>query len=254
MTDAELLRYSRHILLAEMGVEAQARISAAHALIIGLGGLGSPAALYLASAGVGTLTLIDHDRVDPTNLQRQIVHTEASVGMPKVDSAALALAAINSTILIHAIAARAEGALLESAVAAASIVLDCTDNYQTRHAINRACVTHKKPLVSGAALQFDGQLSVFDARDASSPCYACTFDPDSELEEQRCAVMGVFAPLVGMVGALQAAQALKLIGGFGEPGLGALHLLDARTLEWSSLRTTRNPQCKVCAATPAKLS
>jgi molybdopterin-synthase adenylyltransferase len=257
LTDADLLRYSRHILLAEMGVEAQSRISAAHALIVGLGGLGSAAALYLASAGVGTVTLMDHDSVDTTNLQRQIAHTEASVGLPKVDSAQRAMQAINSTITVHAVHARAEGAALESAVRAATLVLDCTDNYTTRHAINRACVLHKKPLVSGAAIQFDGQLSVFDARNEQSPCYACTFDPKVEPEALRCAVMGVFAPLVGVVGSLQAAQALKLIGEMGgasDAGVGKLHLIDARTFEWSTLATPRNAHCRVCGAGKLKLS
>ncbi|MDD2846309.1 MAG: HesA/MoeB/ThiF family protein, partial [Rhodoferax sp.] len=198
MTDDELLRYSRHILLNEVGIEGQERILAARVLIIGAGGLGSPVALYLASAGVGHITVVDHDTVDMTNLQRQIAHTVDRVGTPKVQSIQTALAQINPGVHVTAVQQRADAALLNQLVAQADVVLDCCDNFATRHAINAACVAHKKPLVSGAAIRFDGQLSVYDARDALSPCYACVFPPEATFEETRCATMGVFAPLVGI--------------------------------------------------------
>jgi molybdopterin-synthase adenylyltransferase len=247
MTDEQLLRYSRHILLDEIGIEAQARICASHALIVGLGGLGSPAALYLASAGVGTLSLVDHDTVEPTNLQRQIVHNEVSLGQLKVASAKERLSAMNSHITVNAYAERADAVLFDALVAGADVVLDCTDNFETRHAINRACVLHKKPLVSGAAVRFDGQLMVFDTRGQTpSPCYACVFPEAQAPEALDCAVMGVFAPLVGIIGAMQAAEALKLLGGFGAPAVGQLQMLDATCMQWQSLRVTHDPHCAVC--------
>jgi adenylyltransferase/sulfurtransferase len=246
MNDEQLLRYSRHILLPEIGVEGQARILAAHALVIGAGGLGSPVALYLASAGIGTLTLADPDTVDLTNLQRQIMHTTESIGRDKVASGRDAVARINPETRVHAVAERLEGARLDALVAAADVVLDCSDNFATRQAVNRACVAHRKPLVSGAAVRFDGQLSVFDMRRDDSPCYACLFPEDAETEEMRCAVMGVFAPLVGIVGATQAAEALKLLAGAGESLAGRLLLLDALAMDWRSIRLKRDPGCAVC--------
>ena len=248
MDDSQLLRYSRHILLNEIGIEGQQRILQGHALVIGAGGLGSPVALYLGSAGVGYITLVDDDVVDLTNLQRQIAHTVARVGQPKTESAAQAIAAINPAVQVTAIAARADAALLDSLVAQADVVLDCCDNFATRQAINTACVKHRKPLVSGAAIRFDGQISVYDPRDSQSPCYACVFPPDTEFEETRCATMGVFAPLVGIVGAMQAAEALKLLSGAGRALTGRLLMLDGLSMEWNELRLPRNASCPVCSA------
>ena len=231
MTDDQLLRYSRHILLDEMGIEGQEQVLASHALIIGAGGLGSPAALYLASAGVGHITLVDDDVVDLTNLQRQIAHTTARVGQPKVASAASAMAAINPEVQVTVLQARADAAVLDTLVQDACVVLDCSDNYATRHAVNAACVRHRKPLVAGAVIRFDAQITVVDPRQAASPCYACIFPPEADFEEVRCSTMGVFAPLVGVVGALQAAEALKLLAGIGTSLAGRLLMLDGRSSE-----------------------
>jgi molybdopterin/thiamine biosynthesis adenylyltransferase len=247
MTDDQLLRYSRHILLDEIGVEGQERLMAAHALVIGAGGLGSPVALYLGTAGVGRITLVDHDTVDLTNLQRQIAHNLARVGQPKAASAREAIAAINPEPEVRAITARADAALLRELVAQADVVIDCCDNFATRHAVNAACVEHGKPLVSGAAIRFDGQLSVFDTRDQASPCYACVFPPTDEFEETRCATMGVLAPLVGIIGSMQAAEALKLLAGAGTSMAGRLQMLDGRSMAWSEVKVPRNPACPVCA-------
>ena len=247
MTDEQLLRYSRHILLNELGIEGQERILASHALVIGAGGLGSPVALYLGSAGVGHITLVDHDTVDATNLQRQIAHTLDRVGQFKVDSARLAIEAINPDVRVSAIAERADAALLDRLVAQADVVLDRCDNFATRHAVNRACVQHGKPLVSGAAIRMDGQITVFDPRDAASPCYACVFPPEPAPEETRCATMGVFAPLVGIIGTLQAAEALKLLSAMGSAMTGRLSMLDARHMEWSEMRIARHAHCPVCS-------
>jgi molybdopterin/thiamine biosynthesis adenylyltransferase len=199
MNDDQLLRYSRHILLDELGIEGQQRLLAAHALVIGAGGLGSPVALYLATAGLGTITIVDGDTVDLTNLQRQIAHDLSRVGAPKASSAAQTMRSINPDVRIHALHERADAARLDALVAEADVVIDCSDNFATRHAVNAACVAHGKPLVSGAAIGFDGQLSVYDTRDAAKPCYACLFPPDAVFEEVRCATMGVFAPLVGII-------------------------------------------------------
>ncbi|MBK8741531.1 MAG: molybdopterin-synthase adenylyltransferase MoeB [Betaproteobacteria bacterium] len=248
MDDSALLRYSRHILLPEIGIDGQEHIAASHALIVGVGGLGSPAALFLASAGVGTITLCDADVVDLTNLQRQIAHDTASVGLPKVESARRRIAAINPAVTVRALAQRVGPAELAELVGAATVVLDCSDNFATRHAINRACVGAKKPLVSGAALRFDGQLAVYDTRDAASPCYHCVFGEGEEIEETRCAVMGVFAPLVGVIGAMQAVEALKLLVPCGETAAGKLFLYDALGAEWRTVRIKRDPQCAVCGA------
>jgi molybdopterin-synthase adenylyltransferase len=248
MNDDQLLRYSRHILLDEVGIEAQQRFLDAHALIIGAGGLGSPAAMYLAASGVGHLTLVDEDTVDLTNLQRQILHTTQSVGQRKVDSGRETLVRLNPTIELTTIAQRADAALLDTLVREATVVLDCTDNFVTRHAINRACVTHRVPLVSGAALRFDGQVATFDARSPESPCYACIFPPDDHFEEVACSTMGVLAPLVGIIGAMQAAEALKVIGEFGQPLVGRLLMLDALSMQWDSFKAPRQAGCPVCGA------
>lgn len=247
MDDAELLRYSRHILLPEIGIEGQHALRQARVLIIGLGGLGCPAALYLAAAGVGSLVLADGDTVDATNLQRQVLHREATLGQAKVRSAQLALQEVNADCRIEAIAERLDGAALTAAVAGVDVVLDCSDNFATRHEVNATCVAAGKPLVSGAAIRFDGQLAVFDSRRADSPCYHCLFPQGEEAEELRCAVMGVFAPLTGIIGCAQAAEALKLIIGCGESLAGRLLLLDGLMMRWRELRVPRDAHCPVCA-------
>ena len=246
MNDQQLLRYSRHILLPQIGIEGQERLLAARALVVGAGGLGSPAAMYLASAGLGTIVLCDDDTVDLTNLQRQILHRTASVGRPKVLSGRDTLAQINPEANVMALERRLEGAGFEEQVAAADVVLDCSDNFATRHALNRACVKFRKPLVSGAAIRFDGQVSVFDLRRPESPCYNCLFPEGQEAEEVRCAVMGVFAPLTGIIGATQAAEALKLVAGCGESLSGRLLLLDGLAMEWRSIQLGKDPGCTVC--------
>ncbi len=248
MNDEQLLRYSRHILLNEVGDDGQERLLAAHALIIGAGGLGSPAALYLGSAGVGHITIVDDDMVDATNLQRQIAHNLARVGMAKAESAKLSIEAINPDVRVTPVIARAGAAELDALVRAADVVLDCCDNFTTRHAVNAACVKHKKPLVSGAAIRFDGQVTVYDPRNSASPCYACVFPADATFEETRCATMGVFAPLVGIIGAVQAAEALKLLVPTGQSLAGRLQMLDGRTMEWNELRLPRHVGCAVCGS------
>lgn len=245
MTDQELLRYSRHILLNEIGVEGQQQLRQASMLVIGAGGLGSPAAFYLASAGVARITLVDGDRVDLTNLQRQILHTTERIGTPKATSGQAALAAINADVQIVPVTQRADQDALADLVSTATVVLDCSDNFATRHALNRACVTHRKPLVSGAAIRFDGQVAVFDLRHGASPCYACLFPP-GDGEDELCAVMGVFAPLTGIIGTTQAAEALKLAVGIGESLEGRLLMLDALSMRWHSVRVRRDPACPVC--------
>lgn len=246
MNDNELLRYSRHILLNEIGVEGQEKIRAARMLVIGAGGLGSPAAYYLASAGVASIVLADGDTVDLTNLQRQILHTTERIGTPKAESGRLALLAINPQVEVIPLARRADAAALDALVREATVVLDCSDNFATRQAINSACVAHRKPLVSGAAIRFDGQLAVFDLRQNDSPCYACLFPPGDE-EDELCSIMGVFAPLTGIIGTMQAAEALKLAADIGESLHGRLQMLDALTMRWHSVRITRDPACSVCS-------
>jgi molybdopterin-synthase adenylyltransferase len=247
MNDDDLLRYSRHILLDEIGIEGQERLLASHALVIGAGGLGSPVAMYLGSAGVGRITLVDHDTVDLTNLQRQIAHNLARVGRPKAESARETLLATNPAVDVRPVVQRADPAFLDAAVAQADVVLDCCDNFATRQAVNAACVQHGKPLVSGAAVSFDGQISVYDTRRPEAPCYACIFPPDATLEEVRCATMGVFAPLVGIIGSMQAAEALKLLAGTGRSLAGRLQMLDARDMSWSEIRLKRAAGCPVCS-------
>lgn len=246
MTDNDLLRYSRHILLNEIGIDGQEKIRAARMLIIGAGGLGSPAAFYLASAGVAAIVLADGDAVDLTNLQRQILHTTERIGTPKAESGRTALNAINPDVEVTPLVRRLDDAAIDQLVRDATIVLDCSDNFATRHAINRACVTHRKPLVSGAAIRFDGQIAAFDLRDDHSPCYACLFPP-GDAEDELCSTMGVFAPLTGIIGTMQAAEALKLAAGIGQPLDGQLMMLDALTMRWHSVRVTRDPGCAVCA-------
>jgi molybdopterin-synthase adenylyltransferase len=247
VNDDQLLRYSRHILLPEFGIEGQEKLLAAHALVIGAGGLGSPAAMYLASGGTGRITLADGDSVDLTNLQRQILHTTAAVGRAKAYSGKDTLAQLNPEVEVTAIPERLEGERLAQLVASADVVLDCSDNFATRHAVNRACVKYRKPLVSGASVRFDGQVSVFDLRHAEAPCYNCLFPEDTAPEETRCAVMGVFAPLTGIIGAVQAAETLKLLAGTGESLNGRMLLLDCLRMEWRSVRLFKDPACKVCS-------
>ena len=247
MHDHQLLRYSRHLLLDEIGIPGQQRLLASHALVVGAGGLGSPVALYLAAAGVGRITLCDHDQVDMTNLQRQIAHDMDSLGLNKAASAARRMASMNPDVAVEVVAERLAGAALDARVATADVVLDCTDNFSTRHAINRACVRHGKPLVSGAAVRFDGQMSVFDLRDPQAPCYACLFPEQAEEAEMRCAEFGVFAPLVGVVGSMQAAEALKVLMAAGQSLAGRLLLYDALAAEWRQIRLKKDPACPVCS-------
>lgn len=249
MNDDQLLRYSRHILLPEIGVEGQEAILNAKVLVVGAGGLGSPVAMYLAAAGVGKLVIADNDTVDLTNLQRQIMHSTEMVGHPKVESARASLQRINPLANVVPLHTRLEDATLDEQVAAADLVLDCCDNFATRHAVNRACVKHRKPLVSGAAIRFDGQVSVFDMRDPEAACYHCLFPEGEDIEEVRCAVMGVFSPIVGMIGTTQAAEALKLIVGCGTPLTGRLLLIDGLAMEWRSVGFGRDPGCAVCGST-----
>ena len=246
MNDEQLLRYSRHILLDEIGIEGQQKLLASHALVIGAGGLGSPVALYLGTAGVGHITLVDDDTVDLTNLQRQIAHAQARVGQPKVESAAAGVTAINPEVRITALEQRADAAWLDIYLDGVDVVIDCSDNFATRQSVNAACVRHGKPLVSGAAIGFDGQISVYDSRQADAPCYACLFPPEAEYEEARCSTMGVFAPLVGIIGSMQAAEALKLLAGVGSGLAGRLQMLDARRMEWNEIAVQRDPECSVC--------
>lgn len=247
MNDDQLVRYSRHILLDEFGVEGQERLLASHALVIGAGGLGSPVALYLASAGVGRITVCDNDKVDLTNLQRQIIHRTSSVGAQKVQSARDTMLALNPQIDVVPLSERIAGERMEALVGAADIVIDGSDNFATRHALNRACVKHAKPLVSGAAVRFDGQVSVFDFRKPGSACYACLFPEEGENEDMPCAIMGVFAPVTGIVGTIQAAEALKVLAGIGETLTGRLLLLDALTMQIRIVRLTRDERCGVCS-------
>ena len=246
MNDDQLLRYSRHILLDEVGVEGQQRLLDAHALIVGAGGLGSPVAMYLAASGVGRITIADHDVVDLTNLQRQIAHTSARIGQAKVDSAREAMLALNPDTHVTALAQRLDAAALDALLPEVDVVLDCCDNFATRQAVNAACVRHRVPLVSGAAIRLDGQLAVYDARQPDSPCYACVFPPDTQPEEVRCATMGVLAPLVGVVCTLQALEAIKLLAGIGSRLVGRLQMIDGRALETTEMRLSRHPDCPVC--------
>ena len=251
MTDQQLLRYARHVMLGGIGIEGQQRLLASHALVIGAGGLGCPVALYLGTAGVGRITVVDDDEVDLTNLQRQIAHDQSRIGQPKALSVQASVAAINPDVQLRALVRRADAALLNHWVPQADVVLDCSDNFRTRHEINAACVRHRKPLVWGAATGWDGQLSSHDSRDSQSPCYACLFPPDAAFEDVACAQMGVLAPLVGIVGSMQAAEALKLLAGAGAGLVGWLCLLDAHSLAMDRIRVARDPACAVCGSAPS---
>ena len=247
MNDPQLLRYARHLMLDDIGIEGQQRLLDAHALVIGAGGLGSPATLYLATAGVGRITVVDDDTVDLSNLQRQIAHNQSRLGLPKAESMRATVAAINPDVQLQALVQRADAALLAQWLPQADVVLDCSDNFLTRHAVNAACVQRGKPLVSGAAIGWDGQISVYDTREATAPCYACIFPPDAAYEDVACSTMGVLAPLVGIVGSMQAAEAIKLLTGAGESLAGRLLMLDGRRMMWDSITLARQPQCAVCA-------
>ncbi len=247
MNDDQLLRYSRHILLDAIGIEGQQALLKARALVVGAGGLGSPVLMYLASAGVGEIIVVDDDTVDLTNLQRQIAHTTARVGMAKVDSAAEAMLALNPDLKLQRLRERLDPQRLQALLEQVDIVFDCTDNFKTRHAINAACVQAKVALVSGAAISFDGQISVFDHRHADAPCYACLFSPDQNFEEVQCSTMGVFSPLVGIIGTMQAAEGLKLLMQIGDSLNGRLLMLDVLRMEWTQVRINKNPHCPVCA-------
>ncbi len=243
--DQQLLRYSRQILLSQIDIAGQQRLLDSRVLIVGLGGLGAPVALYLAAAGVGTLVLADHDQVDLTNLQRQIIHQNADIGRAKVDSAGDRLQALNPQVTIRRIQQALADRTLQEAVADVDLVLDCSDNFATRQAVNVACVFLKKPLVSGAAIRLEGQLSVFDPRQADSPCYQCLYGNGGE-EALSCSEAGVIGPLVGLVGSLQALEALKLLAGFGEPLVGRLLLIDALSSRFREMRIRRDPACACC--------
>ena len=214
--------------------------------MIGAGGLGCPAALYLTAAGIGRLTLADSDKVDLTNLQRQILYRTESVGAQKAFAARSVLRAMNPDVDVVPLAARVHADELDELARDADVVLDCSDNFATRHAVNRACVTHRRPLVSGAAIRFDAQVMVFDRRRAEAPCYACLFPEDAEVEEVQCSQMGVFAPLTGMVGAIQAMEAIKLLVGTGESLSGRLLLIDALGADWRTVKVNKDPACRVC--------
>jgi adenylyltransferase/sulfurtransferase len=256
MDDQQRLRYSRHLLLDEFGEDAQERLLASRALVIGAGGLGSSALLFLASSGVGRITVADGDTVELTNLQRQVAHRFTSIGENKAQSAARTLAALNPEIEIAILPSRLAPEAIAAQVGRADVVLDCSDNFATRYAVNRACVEARKPLVSGAGIRFDGQVSVFDLRREEAACYHCLFAEDAEAEDVRCAVMGVFAPVVGIIGTMQAMEAIKLLAGIGETLSGRLLLFDALAGRFHEVRFARDPACKVCApfrATPAVL-
>lgn len=250
MNDNQLLRYSRHILLPQIGYEGQDKLVHSHALILGAGGLGAPAALYLAAGGVGALTICDFDTVDLTNLQRQIIHSTQSVGLNKALSAQQTLQAINPEVVVNTVCEKATEEVLSKMIADVDVVIDCSDNFAIRYTLNRICVNLRKPLVSGAAIGFEGQVTVFDMRHDDSPCYHCLFPNMGSDEGLRCADNGVFAPLVGMIGTTQAAEAMKLLLGLGKSLQGRLLLLDAQAMEWRSIKLGRDPECAVCSDRP----
>jgi molybdopterin/thiamine biosynthesis adenylyltransferase len=246
MNNDELLRYSRQILLPELDVDGQERLLNARVLIVGVGGLGSPVAMYLAAAGVGTLTIADFDQVELSNLQRQILHSSDRLGMSKVDSAAKTIAALNPATRVVPIEGRLGEVTLQAAVQSVDLVVDCSDNFSTRFSINRSCWAKGVPLVSGAAIRLEGQIAVFDPRNEQSPCYHCLYKEVDD-EQLSCAQVGVLAPLVGIIGSIQALEAIKLLAGFGETLTGRLQILDAKAMRWRELKLTKDPQCPVCA-------
>lgn len=250
MNDQQLLRYNRQIMLPQIGYEGQLKLLAAHVLIIGLGGLGSPVAMYLAAAGIGKLTLVDFDEVDLSNLQRQILHRTENIKQAKVASARHNLLQLNPETEINTLHEKLEPDALSKLIATANVVVDASDNFDTRFAINRGCVQHRVPLVSGAAIRFEGQVSVFDLRDDDSPCYRCLYD-ESGTTEETCSTNGVIAPMVGIIGSIQALETIKLIAGIGEPLTGKLLICDGLYQEWRSMRLRKDPQCPVCGSVKA---
>ena len=252
MRDNELLRYARHILLDDIGIEGQERLLASRVLVVGAGGLGSPVCLYLASAGVGHITVADADTVELSNLQRQIMHSTQSVGHSKVESARHAMHQINPDTQVTALETRLDHESLHMLALSVDLVLDCCDNFETRHAVNRACVAANVPLVSGAAVRFEGQVCVYDTRVVTSPCYHCLFPEAQDVTPTNCATMGVFAPLVGIIGSLQAAEALKVLSGVGKPLVGRLVMFDGRLAQWHEVKVPRDPHCPVCAQRPTQ--
>lgn len=246
MNDNQLLRYSRHILLTQIEYDGQEKLTQSHVLIVGAGGLGSPVAMYLAASGVGTLTICDFDAVDMTNLQRQIIHTTQSVGINKAVSAQQTIFEINPEVVVHTVQKRSTEAEMAALIEQADVVVDCSDNFATRYTLNRLCFQHKTPLVSGAAIRFEGQITVFDFRNETTPCYHCLYPDVGSDQEMRCADNGVFAPLVGMIGTAQAAETLKLLLNIGETLQGRLLLLDALTAEWRTIKLARDTSCAVC--------
>jgi molybdopterin-synthase adenylyltransferase len=250
VTDAELLRYSRQILLSDFGIEGQERLRASSVLVVGLGGLGSPVAMYLAAAGVGRLVLADFDAVDLSNLQRQIIHTTAQIGRPKAESARVALAALNPDVELVTVKRSLVEETLPGIVADVDLVLDCCDNFATRFAVNAACVAAGVPLVSGAAIRLEGQVTAFSGQ-PGGPCYECLYPRDGGIDE-TCSTNGVLAPVVGIIGSIQATEAIKILTGLGEPLFGRLLLLDAALMQWRSLRLTADPQCPICSVTRAR--
>jgi len=251
MDDPQLLRYSRQILLPQIGIEGQQRLLAARVLVIGVGGLGSPVAMYLAASGLGHLVLVDHDKVELSNLQRQIVHTTESIGIAKVTSAQHALEALNPEVQVTAIAGQLDPEALVEQVQRADVVVDCSDNFATRFALNRVCVASRTPLISGAAIRLEGQVAVFRADRADSPCYRCLYKDMDELAES-CSQTGVLAPLVGIIGCIQATEAIKVLVGFGETLTGRLLVLDALSMEWRSIKLRKDPDCPVCGSSAAR--
>ena len=247
LSDAELDRYARQIVLPAFGGAGQARLKSAHVAIVGAGGIGCPAITYLAAAGVGRLTIVDHDRIELSNLQRQPLFTDADIGALKAEVAADAARRINPHVEAVAMAERLDAGNAEALLAGAGLILDGCDNFATRLAVNAAAVALHIPLLSAAIGAFEGQVALYEGWRADSPCYACVFPPDQEVEETRCAVMGVFAPLVGIIGTMQAAEALRLLAGVGTSLAGRLQMLDARSMEWNEMRLRRDPACAVCA-------
>ena len=253
MTPEQRDRYSRHILLPPIGELGQQRLLEAHVLIIGAGGLGSPAAMYLASSGIGHITIADFDRVELSNLQRQLLHRSCDVGRDKVESAKRTLNSLNPEVVVDALNWAPDDDELAERIANASAVVDASDNFETRFTLNRLCVEHRTPLVSAAAVRFEGQVSVFDCRDPASPCYRCLYH-DGSSDGEACSQVGVFAPLLGMMGSIQAAETLKLLTGAGEPLLGRVVMVDALTMEWRSLKLRRDPACPVCRDRKARVA
>ncbi|NEN76028.1 molybdopterin-synthase adenylyltransferase MoeB [Pelistega sp. NLN82] len=247
MNDSQLLRYARHIMLDEFGFEGQEKLASSKVLIVGMGGLGSPAAMYLAAAGVGTLILADDDKVELSNLQRQIIHQTNSLGLMKVNSASHQLNALNPDIQIQTIAERMTEERAQVLLQTVDMVLDCSDNYDTRQVLNRLCFNAHIPLIAAAAIRWEGMVTSFDFRQQSSPCYACLFDPDDNLNPDNCATLGVVSPLLGVMGSMQALEAIKLLIGAGESLVGQLAMFKAKTSQWQYLKINKSPHCKVCS-------